>query len=323
MKLFSKQENRIRCGRCGTEFDLAKNKDSCPLCGFGKKSFAESPLEFSKKEETPKTQASVEFFGIPPELTLQRGKVTTHRETQTWGSWLMFNDFFAQKFISRVLAWKMHKEKKDFVFLSDLMEETIGLIAKHHLSQLKGFPNLDKDRKGGRLVYHFLRTFVNMGLIDASVDEKKGDEIWSENWTKIKISLTKQGLEFARIKNSVFDEGKKEQILSLEEKNWLVDCLKSIDKEGYKEYSILRQVYDFLKSGKNGNKDLWKWFEDNKKFCDYIHERSERAQKDPKIFKQQIHNYARTFASAKISLLRELGVVKNKRNDYTIVGDLR
>jgi len=322
MKLFSNQENRIRCGKCGTEFDLNKNKDSCPLCGFGKKSFTESPLEFSKKEETLRPHAVAEFFGIPPELNLQKGKVMADKETQTWGSWLMFNDFFAPKFISRVLAWKMYKEKKDFVFLSDLMEETINLIAKHHLSHLKGFPNLDKDRKGGRLVHHFLRTFVNMGLIDANLDGIRGDEIWKENWTKIKISLTKQGLEFAIIKNSVFDEGKKEQILSLEEKNWLVDYLKGIDKESYKEYSILKQVYDFLKSGKNGNKDLWKWFETNKKFCDYIYERSERAQKDSKILKQQIHNYARTFASAKISLLRELGLVKDKRSDYTITGEI-
>src|SRR3989338_6280635 len=137
MKLFSNQENRIRCGRCGTEFDLTKNKEGCPLCGFGKKSFAESPLEFSKKKETPKTQSSVEFFGIPPEMNLQKGKKITDKETQTWGSWLMFNDFFAPKFISSVLAWKMYKEKKDFVFLSDLMEEIISLIENHHFSELK------------------------------------------------------------------------------------------------------------------------------------------------------------------------------------------
>lgn len=322
MKLFSNQENRIRCGRCGTEFDLAKNKESCPLCGFGKKSFAETPLEFSKKEETPKTQTSVEFFGIPPELNLQKGKVITDKETQIWGSWLMFNDFFAPKFISRVLAWKIYKEKKDSVFLSDLIEETINLIAKYNLSHLKGFPNLEKDRQGGRLVHHFLRTFVNMGLIDAYADGRRGDDIWKEKWSKIKISLTKYGMGFARIKNQVFDESSKEQILTSEEKNWLVDYLKDINKEGYNEYTILKQVYDFLKSGKNGNKDLWKWFENNKKFCNYIYERSERAQKDPKIFKQQIHNYARTFASAKISLLRELGVVKDKRNDYTILEEL-
>ena len=322
MRLFTTQENRIKCGRCGTEFDLNRNKDSCPLCGFGKKAFDEVPLQSYKKDEASKTHSVIESFGIPPQLHLKQGEVFTDKETQTWGSWLMFNDFFAPKFIIRVLAWKMHKEKKDYVYLSDLMEESIRLIKKQNLSELRGFPNLEKDRQGGRLVHHFLRTFVNMGLIDASVDGKRGDDIWKENWNKIKVSLTKKGLEFARIKNSVFDEGEKEQIMSSEEKNWLIDYLKEIDKGGYKEYTILKQVYNFLKAGRNGNKDLWEWFENDKKFRDYIYERSERAQRDSKVFKQQIHNYARTFASAKISLLRELGVVKNKRNDYTIIGSL-
>ena len=232
MKLFSNQENRIRCGKCGTEFDLNKNKDSCPLCGFGKKSIVETSVEFTKKDEIPKIYAGVEFFGVPPELNLQKGKVITDKETQTWGSWLMFNDFFAPKFVGRVIAWKMHKEKKDYVFLNELMEECINLISKHNLSELKGFPNLEKDRQGGRLVHHFLRTFVNMGLADASIDGRRENSIWAENRSKVQISLTKQGLEFARIKNPVFDEGKREQILSLEEKNWLVDYLKDIDREG-------------------------------------------------------------------------------------------
>ena len=322
MKLFTTQENRIKCGRCGTEFDLNRNKESCPLCGFGKKAFDEVPLQSYKNDETSKTHSVIESFGIPPKLHLKQGEVLTDKETQIWGSWLMFNDFFAPKFISRVLAWKMHKEKTDYVYLSDLMEESITLIKKHNLSGLKGFPNLEKDRQGGRLVHHFLRTFVNMGLAKASSDYRKVDEIWKENWNKIKVSLTKQGFEFAQIKNQVFDEGNKEQILSLEEKNWIVNYLKKIDKDGYKEYSILKQIYEFLKSGKNGNKDLWEWFENNKKFRDYIYERSERAKRDSKIFKQQIHNYARTFASAKISLLRELGVVRDKRSDYTITGEI-
>jgi len=84
----------------------------------------------------------------------------------------------------------------------------------------------------------------------------------------------------------------------------------------------LKEVYDFLKTGNNGNQDLWDWFEDNEKFQEYIKYRSEKAKNDDRIFRKQLHNYARTFASAKISLLRELGLVKNKRNDYTIVGEM-
>ena len=320
MGLFT-QENRIRCGKCNTEFDLNQNKQGCPLCGFGNKSFMGIPPEAPKKEEVTKPYSRIEFIGIPPPLSLRQGKAITDKETQTWGSWLMFNDFFAPKFLSRVLAWKMDKEKKDYILLKELIDDAIILIAKHNLSSLKGFPNLQKDRHGGRLVNHFLRTFVNMGLIDAHVDGKRGDDIWRENWSRINVCLTRQGMEFAVIKNQVFDEGKKEQILSTEEKNWLLGYLVGIDKEGYREYSILKQLYEFLKSGKNGNKDLLKWFETNKNFQNYILERSEKARKDPKKFKQQIGNYARSFASAKISLLREFGVIKDKRNDYTVLGE--
>ena len=60
----------------------------------------------------------------------------------------------------------------------------------------------------------------------------------------------------------------------------------------------------------------------NPKFKKYILSRSERARVDDKKYKKQVYNYARSFASAKVSLLREFGVVKNKRNDYTMTGDL-
>ena len=45
MVLFTTQENRIKCGRCNTGFDLNKNMGGCPLCGFGKKAFKESVEE--------------------------------------------------------------------------------------------------------------------------------------------------------------------------------------------------------------------------------------------------------------------------------------
>ena len=60
----------------------------------------------------------------------------------------------------------------------------------------------------------------------------------------------------------------------------------------------------------------------NKEFQDYIKKRSKRAKDDPRAFQKQLSNYARSFASAKISLLREMGVVRDKRNDYTITGEI-
>ncbi|MBR9677024.1 hypothetical protein GOV04_02690 [Candidatus Woesearchaeota archaeon] len=322
MELFSNQDNRIKCGKCNTEFDLNQNKDGCPLCGFGKKSQKIISDEIKIVSAKVQEHKTIEYLQIPPPIKLKSGLVIADDETKTWGAWLMFNDFFAPKFLSRVLAWKLHKESSDTIVLSNLMSDSINLISKHNLSHLKGFPNLKKDKEGSRLVHHFLRTFANMGLVTAEPIEKAIDDVWKEKWNKIKVSLTKEGLEFAQLKNNVFDEGKTEQILTPEEKDWFVDYYKKLDKKGYKEYSVLEEVYNFLKSGNNGNKDLWSWFENNEKFKQHILSRSERARNDEKKFKKQLYNYARSFASAKISLLRELGIVKDKRNDYTIIGEL-
>lgn len=319
MGLFT-QENRIKCGRCNTEFDLNRNISGCPLCSFGNKIPGIEPSIVERS--TKKNQAQNTYLAIPPELKLKSGNAKSDPETNIWGAWLMFNDFCAPKFVTRVLAWKLAEQKKEHILLKDLMESVVRTIKEEGLSQFKGFPNLEKDRKGTRLVNHFLQTFVKMGLVEVRPTSKSAKNIWSENWDKIEITLTGEGLEFSRLRNTIFDEGKVDQILTPEEKNWLVGYLKRVDKDGYKEYSVLKEVYGFLQEGNKDYDDLIQWFKNNKKFKDYIHQRSERAKKDPKVFEQQLINYARTFTSAKISLLRELGVVKDKRNDYTIIGEL-
>lgn len=319
---YSNEGNRIKCGKCGTEFDLNQNANGCPLCGFGMRNQKINSVANKEVSFNLQRQNSVEYLQIPPTIKLKSGRVITNEETKTWGAWLMFNDFFAPKFLARVLAWKMQKNNADSILLSHLMTNSIDIIRTNNLSQLKGFPNLNKDKDGNRLVYHFLKTFENMGLVNAESAEDGIEDIWKENWDKIRVSLTQEGLEFAQIKNNIFDKGETEQILTPEEKNWLVNYYKKIDKEGYKEYSVLKEVYDFLKDGNNGNRDLWNWFENNGKMKKYILSRSERVRKDENKLKKQVHNYARSFASAKVSLLRELGVVKDKRNNYTIIGDL-
>ena len=312
-------ENRIKCGNCGTEFDFNRNISGCPLCSFGgKKTIKE---EFKTASNAANSAGKVNYLTIPPELKLRSGSVISDRETETWGSWLMFNDFFAPKFLARVLAWKLSEKKTDAVVLKEFMLNIVQIIKENELTSLKGFPDLEKDRDGNRLVNHFLKTTTNMGLFQVKPVSGNVKDVWTEKWDNILISLTKEGLEFARLRNTVFDDHKKEQVLTVEEKDWLVDYLKQIDHSGYKEYSVLKDVYNHLKDGHNGNKDLWSWFEKDEKFRDYIKYRSEKARKDPKIFQKQLHNYARSFASAKISLLRELGVVKDKRNDYTILGE--
>jgi len=330
MSIFNIQENRIKCGRCGTEFDLNKNKGKCPLCGFGRSTFKEASSINPLKEEA-KVAISDEFLSIPPSITLNSGNIHTNEETETWGSWLMVNDFFSIKLLSRILAWKITKEDSNYINLMTLIKDSVTLIQKYNLSKLKGFPskienteNLQKDSAVRRLVYHFLSTGRDMGLFDLKPvdDSVSKEDVWNQKWEEILITLTEEGLQFAKLKNHIFDEGKTEQVLSIEEKGWLTNYLKEIDKKKYKEYTILKEVYDFLKEGHNGKDDLWGWFENNQKFRDYILGRIKKLKKDPKIFQKQLHNYARTFAAAKVSLLRELGVVKNKRNDYTIISNL-
>lgn len=332
MKIFKSQSNTIKCGRCNTEFDLEKNEKHCPLCGFGKKQIMDReiqlvPIEKYPKEETITipieltTENSNGVISIPTPMDLELGNVYSNKETSVWGSWLMFNTFLPIKFLARITAWEMSEENT--IRLDNLINNAIKLVHKYNLSKLKGFPNLEKDPEGNRLVYHFLSTGIKMGLFDVKSSRKDIDDVLKGKWREIEVSLTKEGLDFARLRNPVFDDKKQGPALSKEEKEWIVKYLKKIDKEGHKEYSILKDVYEFLNSGHNGNKDLWGWFEENKVFRDYIKKRSIRAKSDKKIFEQQLKNYARTFASAKISLLRELGVVKDKRNDYTIVGELR
>lgn len=340
MKIFKTQENRITCGRCGTNFDLDKNNKECPLCGFGKneQQKEEMPIVSQKKNESSHT-----FLSVPPALKLKSGRVTADTESKVWGSWLMFNDFFAPKFLTRITAWKISKDKQDYILLSDLIKDSVDVIGDFNLNKLKGFPNqikeknLEKDAAVSRLVNHFLRTFSDMGLFEVRSLKKGSKDVWKENWKDIEVTLTKEGLEFALLKNNVFDNAsllteiktgnntqlKNEQILSSEEKEWMLKYLRRIDSEGYKEYSTLQELYTLLKAGNQNYDSLLSWFAGHKKFSEYIKERSKRAQKDEKLLQQQIENYAASFISAKISLLRELGIVENRRNNYTITGDWR
>jgi hypothetical protein len=97
--------------------------------------------------------------------------------------------------------------------------------------------------------------------------------------------------------------------------------LKKIDGQGYKEYTILSNVFEFIKEGHNGKDDLWTWFQNNPSFVDYIKVWSRKVD-DPKAFKAQVENLAPTFSAGKLALLREMGVIRNKRNDYTVIGEL-
>jgi hypothetical protein len=313
MKLIDQTENWVKCGRCNTEFDLNKNTIGCPLCGFGKedKRFVGSNVKFSSHLTLPL-----------PELKLKKVTPIVDEGTKLVGSWGMFNDFFSGKFVCRTLTHMIKEKGENYIKLSDLIEKAKMIVKENNLSELKGFPkDVDSDSSIGRLVYHFISTFYGMGLLDLKTVKNNADNIWSESWSNILITLTQDGYEFAKLRNKIFDENdRSSQTLTTEEKEWMIEFLKEIDKKGYKEYSILSQVHSFIKKGNNG-KDLWKWFKENENFIRYLKSWSKKKS-NAKEFQKQIANLSQTFASGKISLLRELGLISNRRNDYSIIGEL-
>lgn len=310
--------NWIKCGKCGTEFDLDKNVTGCPLCGFGETS------KIAREINTITVASGTEkdHLSKPPFIALREGVPIINDEARVWGSWVMFNDFFAPKFLARVLAWKLKEEQSDYIVLRELITDAKKVIQKHSLSRFKGFPKEVKNETAiGRLVHHFLKTFTDMGFFDARTKKGTFENVWKESWDDIHISLNAEGLGFAQIENQIFDEKNKIQILTKEEAEFVIGYLKQIDSLGYREYSTLKEVYEFLKRGKNGNRDLWNWFESNDRFQSYLRRTSKRTKNNEEAYKKQLRNYAKTFASSKVSLLRELNLITNKRSDYSIVGE--
>lgn len=311
-------ENWIKCGRCNTEFDLSKN-DGCPLCGFGSKGQkASGPMKTIHQ-----LAIDIGFLEIPPVMDLKPAVIVVNKETAAVGSWGMFNSFFPGKASLRVLAHMMDNANTEFIILQDLIDKIKEILLQAGYNKLRGFPNNpEKENSIGRLVNHFIRTYTNMGLFNIRVKTGNNKNVWNNKWSEIEITLSKEGLEFARLHNRIFDYKESFQTLTKEEKEWMIAYLKRIDKEGYKEYTMLKNIFEFLKEGHNGKDDLWDWFQNNEVFRNYIKWWS-RKKDDSEALENQIKNLSMTFAVGKIALLRELGIVNNKRNDYTIVEDLQ
>lgn len=321
MGLFTQSENRIRCGSCSTEFDLNKNQNGCPLCGFGVTPSSNRP----KITPIINDVNDYNYLTIPASMKLPDGKITQIGKLEsTLGLFGMINDFFSAKACLRICANIMHKHNKQYVTIQELLDISKPIFEKKDLLKFKGFPSdINNDVAVGRLVHHFIRSFVKMGLFEVKVNEKvEKTNIWNEKFENILLRPTKQGLEFSQMKNNIFDNIIESQVFTTEEKKWMIDYLKKLDQSGFKEYTTLLKVYSFLKSGKNGNSDLCNWFKSDETFVEYVKSTS-RNPNDDKAFRKKLINLSQTFGSGKISLLREFGVIKNKRNDYTLVGELK
>jgi len=279
------------------------------------------------KTTQPPQFLAQDYLKIPKEVSgLENGHITEDNEqARRVGTWGQFNSFFPVKAALRILANLMEERNVDSIKLDEFVGICIDLFRKKKLEAYRGFPSSNKDTAVGRFVWHFLTPAQEMGLI--KVKESNLEYDWIPNsqndWGEVSITLTRQGLEFAMLKNNLFDSPSPRQILTEEEKEWIVEFLKRIDDEGYKEYSLLKDVFEFLKQGHNGKDDLWNWFEKDQRFIDYVKSWSRKARLGrEEDVQKQIRNLAMTFSASKVALLRELGVVNNRRNDYTIMGEL-
>ncbi len=257
------------------------------------------------------------YLAPPPRLeNLRSGNVLLDSvEARHVGTWGQFNSFFPVKAVLRVLAHIMSENNGKAVNLQKLVNVSKEVFEQAGLGRYRGFPSSSKPSAIGRLVWHFIIPAHQMGLIHM----EGAENISTKEWEKVYVSLTREGLEFARLENPIFDKGSAEQVLSKSEREWILNYLKEIDAKGYKEYSFLRRIFEELK---RGNTNIPVWLQNDEKFNEYVKSWS-RKRNDPAKFKKQLEHVATMFAQSKIALLRELGMISCKRNDYSVIGDER
>lgn len=231
------------------------------------------------------------------------------------GTNFLFNSFFAAKAMLRVIA-NLINEKKAPVSTEEVLKIFFGATKARGLQQSKGFPKEREQKHEGsaenRPLYSIIFPLSELGFL--KIEDKK-------------ICLTNAGLDLAMLNNPKLDQNA-ESLLSEEETSLITSHLKQIDKEGYKEYTLLKSFIDYIKEKQLHNRtisyqDLTKYFSSSQEFVDYLYKNSKFGKKNlPKEshdFANRLKRESQAIASSKISILRELGVLESKRNSYDIL----
>ena len=279
-------------------------------------------IERSEASEAPTApalggiRAPLEYLTPPPALgELVSGKLTLTESAKYVGTWGQFNSFFPMKAVLRVLAHLMDENEEGRTSLQTLVDRSIYAFKAADLQKFRGFPKKYKRESAiGRLVWHFISTAYQTGLIGI----EGGAGIPAHGWDYVYVSITKEGFEFCQLENRVLDWKAHEQVLTDAERDWVIGYLKKIDSEGFKEFSFLKGVFEELKKN---NTDISGWLERNENFRTYVKSWS-RKKEDTVEFSKQMKTVAIMFSQSKIALLRELAIVSNHRNDYTIISIL-
>ena len=241
------------------------------------------------------------------------------------GTWFMFNSFLVGKALLRVLSAMLlqrtepNEANPATVSVTDLLETSYSAFKTANLLGYRGFPKEKEGHKYAgsnvkKLRYFVIAPLEEMGFVTI---ENINDEEF--------VGMTRYGDELNILKNPILEglETQHDRYLSDEEIDYLLNYLKKIDSEGYKEYSLLKDFYAYLRDGNRTHTDLENWFKANTKIINYLYKgsRSEQSGKDTdsKEFKEQLKHAAAAFVSGKVALLRELKLITNERGKYNTV----
>jgi len=231
------------------------------------------------------------------------------------GKNFLFNSFFAAKAMLRVIANLTNEEEK-----SPEQNKVLDIFNKaaiaRDLQTYNGFPKERKEKHEGskinRPLYGILIPLFQMGMLKLNDNN---------------ISLTKHGFEFSKLTNPKLDDNK-DELLSEEEINYLIGYLKEIDMHGYKEYTFLKQIVDFIKEKSTYGKtpvyqDLVDFIKRDERFVDYVYKTSKFGKnglpKESHDFLNKLQRTAQAVVASRIALLREFSVIEDKRNSYRII----
>lgn len=305
--------------------DIAKSKPnfSLPYAGETHHSLG------SKLNDKVRTESVFYQSGSRSDILRKNGFIPdeymaepTVRESSI-GSWFMFNSFFASKSVMRGLS-NLLIETKNNVFIDEFLQEFFQSSKARGLLTYRGFPKEKEKRQHAssniqKMRYFILSPLEEMGFIKINQTDGKRE----------KIFITPAGAKFSLLENPRLDLNDN-QLLSNEEIKFLTFYLKEIDAQGYKEYTILQEFLDYLveksKVKSVTHIEVVSWFANNPKIIDYLYSNSRAKKnnlsKDSDFFKKQLSGVASAFASGKVAILRELRVINDKRNDYSVIGGL-
>jgi hypothetical protein len=227
-----------------------------------------------------------------------------------FGAWGMFNSYAPGKAALRVLMNMLDKNAGNPIKFAHLIDECMTYFSRSGLYKYRGFPKSISESARGRLATHLILPYHDMGLMRVHGGMKNGHVVFTE-----------KGLAFAKLQNPLLDEKGKTKPLSEEESQWLISYLQEIDGLGYKEFSLFKGLTEFLAGSERQFEDIVDWFKNKKDFVEWLREGS-RYEDDPKAFSRQLDNVATTYASGKIALLRELGILSTSRATYKVLSGL-